>query len=91
MTCGTTCVTYATHADLPESLTDRERTILRLLAGGYSNKEIAERIALDHPVGTEPRLEHQIDTDVKRAGRALQRHAARHRAVPRRGGHERAS
>jgi len=29
-------------ADLPEPLTDRERTILRLLAGGYSNKEIGE-------------------------------------------------
>ena len=29
-------------ADLPEPLTDRERTILRLLAGGYSNHEIAE-------------------------------------------------
>jgi DNA-binding NarL/FixJ family response regulator len=28
--------------DLPEPLTDRERTILRLLAGGYSNKEIGE-------------------------------------------------
>jgi DNA-binding NarL/FixJ family response regulator len=29
-------------ADLPEPLTDRERTILRLLAGGYSNKEIGD-------------------------------------------------
>jgi len=29
-------------ADLPEQLTDRERTILRLLAGGYSNKEIGD-------------------------------------------------
>lgn len=29
-------------AELPESLTDREKTILRLLAGGYSNKEISE-------------------------------------------------
>jgi DNA-binding NarL/FixJ family response regulator len=29
-------------ADLPEPPTDRERTILRLLAGGYSNKEIGE-------------------------------------------------
>ena len=29
-------------AHLPEPLTDRERTILRLLAGGYSNKEIGE-------------------------------------------------
>ena len=29
-------------ADLPEPLTDRERTILRLLAGGYSNHEIGE-------------------------------------------------
>jgi DNA-binding NarL/FixJ family response regulator len=29
-------------ADLPEPLTDRERTILRLLAGGYSNREISE-------------------------------------------------
>lgn len=29
-------------AALPEPLTDRERTILRLIAGGYSNKEISE-------------------------------------------------
>ena len=29
-------------ADLPEPLTDRERTILRLLAGGYSNREISQ-------------------------------------------------
>ncbi len=29
-------------ADLPEPLTDREKTILRFLAGGYSNKEISE-------------------------------------------------
>jgi DNA-binding NarL/FixJ family response regulator len=29
-------------ADLPESLTDREKTILRLMAGGYSNREISE-------------------------------------------------
>ena len=29
-------------ADLPEPLTDREKTILRLLAGGYSNREISE-------------------------------------------------
>lgn len=29
-------------AELPEALTDREKTILRLLAGGYSNKEISE-------------------------------------------------
>ncbi len=29
-------------AELPEPLTDRERTILRLLAGGYSNREISE-------------------------------------------------
>jgi DNA-binding NarL/FixJ family response regulator len=28
-------------ADLPEPLTDREKTILRFLAGGYSNREIA--------------------------------------------------
>jgi DNA-binding NarL/FixJ family response regulator len=29
-------------AELPEPLTDREKTILRLLAGGYSNREISE-------------------------------------------------
>jgi DNA-binding NarL/FixJ family response regulator len=29
-------------ATLPEPLTDRERTILRLIAGGYSNREISE-------------------------------------------------
>lgn len=33
-------------ADLPEPLTDREKTILRLLAGGYSNKEISELLAI---------------------------------------------
>ena len=33
-------------ADLPEPLTDRERTILRLLAGGYSNKEIGELLSI---------------------------------------------
>ena len=31
-------------AALPEPLTDRERTILRLIAGGYSNREIAEAL-----------------------------------------------
>jgi DNA-binding NarL/FixJ family response regulator len=29
-------------AELPEPLTDREKTILRLIAGGYSNREISE-------------------------------------------------
>jgi len=29
-------------AELPEPLTDREKTILRLLAGGYSNREISQ-------------------------------------------------
>src|SRR5207244_3437832 len=29
-------------AEMPEPLTDREKTILRLLAGGYSNREISE-------------------------------------------------
>jgi DNA-binding NarL/FixJ family response regulator len=29
-------------AQLPEQLTDREKTILRLLAGGYSNREISQ-------------------------------------------------
>ena len=29
-------------AELPEALTDREKTILRLLAGGYSNREISD-------------------------------------------------
>lgn len=29
-------------AELPERLTDREKTILRMLAGGYSNREIGE-------------------------------------------------
>jgi len=33
-------------AELPEELTDREKTILRLLAGGYSNKEISELLAI---------------------------------------------
>jgi len=33
-------------AQLPEALTDREKTILRLLAGGYSNKEISELLAI---------------------------------------------
>lgn len=33
-------------ADLPEPLTDREKTILRLLAGGYSNKEISDLLGI---------------------------------------------
>jgi DNA-binding NarL/FixJ family response regulator len=33
-------------SDLPEPLTDRERTILRLLAGGYSNHEIGELLSI---------------------------------------------
>ncbi|HSP35338.1 MAG TPA: response regulator transcription factor [Thermoanaerobaculia bacterium] len=33
-------------SELPEPLTDREKTILRLLAGGYSNKEISELLAI---------------------------------------------
>jgi DNA-binding NarL/FixJ family response regulator len=33
-------------AELPEPLTDREKTILRLLAGGYSNREISELLAI---------------------------------------------
>ncbi len=33
-------------AELPEALTDREKTILRLLAGGYSNAEIAQLLAI---------------------------------------------
>jgi DNA-binding NarL/FixJ family response regulator len=33
-------------APLPEPLTDREKTILRLLAGGYSNREISGLLAI---------------------------------------------
>ena len=33
-------------AELPEPLTDREKTILRFLAGGYSNREIAALLAI---------------------------------------------
>lgn len=33
-------------ADLPEALTDREKTILRFLAGGYSNREISELLKI---------------------------------------------
>ena len=33
-------------AQLPEPLTDREKTILRFLAGGYSNKEISELLSI---------------------------------------------
>lgn len=33
------------HADLFESLTERETEVLRLMAGGYSNREIAEALA----------------------------------------------
>lgn len=33
-------------ADLPEPLTDRERTILRFLAGGYSNREISSMLGI---------------------------------------------
>jgi DNA-binding NarL/FixJ family response regulator len=33
-------------ADLPEPLTDREKTILRFLAGGYTNREISELLKI---------------------------------------------
>lgn len=33
-------------ANLPEPLTDREKTILRFLAGGYSNREISELLKI---------------------------------------------
>jgi DNA-binding NarL/FixJ family response regulator len=33
-------------AELPEPLTDREKTILRLLAGGYSNREISDLLSI---------------------------------------------
>ena len=33
-------------APLPEPLTDREKTILRFLAGGYSNREISELLKI---------------------------------------------
>lgn len=33
-------------ADLPEPLTDREKTMLRFLAGGYSNREIADLLKI---------------------------------------------
>jgi len=33
-------------AQLPEPLTDREKTILRFLAGGYSNREISELLKI---------------------------------------------
>jgi DNA-binding NarL/FixJ family response regulator len=33
-------------AQLPEPLTDRERTILRFLAGGYSNREISDLLKI---------------------------------------------
>lgn len=33
-------------AELPEALTDREKTVLRFLAGGYSNREISELLKI---------------------------------------------
>ena len=33
-------------AELPEPLTDREKTILRFLAGGYSNREISSMLGI---------------------------------------------
>jgi DNA-binding NarL/FixJ family response regulator len=36
----------AAHGPRPASLTDRESSILRLVAGGYSNKEIARSLGL---------------------------------------------
>jgi DNA-binding NarL/FixJ family response regulator len=33
-------------AALPDTLTDREAEVLRLLAGGYSNREIADALGM---------------------------------------------
>jgi DNA-binding NarL/FixJ family response regulator len=50
-------------ADLPEPLTDREKTILRLLAGGYSNREISQLLAI-----TEGTVKNHISSVLSKLG-----------------------
>ena len=50
-------------SDLPEILTDRERDVLRLMAGGYSNREIA--FTLDTAEGT---VKNQVSSILAKIG-----------------------
>jgi DNA-binding NarL/FixJ family response regulator len=50
-------------AELPEPLTDREKTILRLLAGGYSNGEISELLHI-----TEGTVKNHISSVLSKLG-----------------------
>jgi DNA-binding NarL/FixJ family response regulator len=49
--------------DLPDALTDREREVLRLMAGGYSNREIAA--TLDTAEGT---VKNQVSSILSKIG-----------------------
>jgi DNA-binding NarL/FixJ family response regulator len=50
-------------SDLPEALTERERDVLRLMAGGYSNREIAS--TLDTAEGT---VKNQVSSILSKMG-----------------------
>ena len=51
--------------DRPDPLTDRETEILRLMASGFSNKEIANSLGVAEGTNQEPRVQHPLQ-----AGRA---------------------
>ncbi len=61
-----------TSLDRPDRLTERETEILRLMAGGYSNKEIANSLERGRGHGEEPRFQHPVQARRARshAGRA---------------------
>jgi FixJ family two-component response regulator len=46
--------------DLPESLTPRELAVLRLMAGGFNNREIAQTFRHKRRYGQEPGLDHTL-------------------------------
>ena len=47
--------------DPPDPLTERETEILRLMACGYSNREIATALELAEGTGEEPHLQHSVE------------------------------
>ena len=51
-----------TSLDRPDPLTERETEILRLMAGGYSNKEIASSLWCGRRHGEKPCVQHSVET-----------------------------